>query len=103
MQDYENEIAVKNLTSSVVELPKEYYVVMHNDDLTPFDFVIEILMEIFRHSPHNAELISMKIHNEGKSIVGIYNLEVAEQKIADTEQVAKYNNYPLTVSLEPAE
>lgn len=83
-----------------VDEPKRYYVWMHNDDKTPFDFVIEILYEIFRHEVQIAADIAQKIHDEGKAIVGTYNLEIAEQKVEETTRVARANNFPLTVTLE---
>ena len=81
--------------------PKQYYVVMHNDDKTPFDFVIDILMGLFNHDEGTAADLAHKIHTDEKAIVGMYNLEIAEQKVEETVKASRVANYPLTVSLEP--
>ena len=57
--------------------PNMYKVVFLNDDATPMDFVIEILTGIFRHSTETARDITMEIHDQGSSVVGIYNFEIA--------------------------
>jgi|TARA_R110002167_G_scaffold117222_3_gene293016 ATP-dependent Clp protease adaptor protein ClpS len=81
--------------------PKQYYVVMHNDDSTPFDFVIDILMALFGHDKDTSADLAHKIHQDEKAIVGMYNLEIAEQKVEETVKASRVANYPLSVSLEP--
>ena len=81
--------------------PKQYYVVMHNDDKTPFDFVVDILMGLFNHDKDTAADLAHKIHTDEKAIVGMYNLEIAEQKVEETVKASRVANYPLSVSLEP--
>lgn len=83
--------------------PKRYYVIMHNDDTTPFDFVIELLVEIFRHDEQTAADLANKIHLEERAIVGMYNMEIAEQKVEDTVRVSRANSYALSVSIENAD
>ena len=82
--------------------PKQYYVVMHNDDKTPFDFVVDILVGLFNHDKDTAADLAHKIHTDGKAIVGMYNLEIAEQKVEETVKASRVANYPLSVSIEPA-
>jgi len=81
--------------------PKQYYVVMHNDDKTPFDFVVDLLMGLFNHDKDTAADLAHKIHTDGKAIVGMYNLEIAEQKVEETVKASRVANYPLSVSIEP--
>lgn len=103
-------IATENETRPVVETnslttidePKRYYVVMHNDDTTPFDFVIDILVELYRHDTQTAADLANKIHIDEKAIVGMYNLEIAEQKIEETVRVSRANNHSLSVTMEDA-
>jgi ATP-dependent Clp protease adaptor protein ClpS len=83
--------------------PKRYYVLMHNDDTTPFDFVIDLLMEIYRHDEQTAADLANKIHLEEKAIVGMYNMEIAEQKVEETVRVSRANSYTLSVSMEIAD
>ncbi len=74
---------------------------MHNDDKTPFDFVIDVLMDLFKHDKDTAADLAHKIHTDEKAIVGMYNLEIAEQKVEETVKASRASNYPLSVSLEP--
>lgn len=85
----------------VDEFPR-FYVIMHNDDKTSFDFVVDILQSIFKHDQHLAVDLTMKIHDEGNAIVGMYNLEIAEQKVEDATQLARSNGFPLTLTIEQA-
>jgi len=96
----ESEVSVLSSISTMIEPPKRYYVVMHNDDTTPFDFVIDVLVELYRHDEQTAADLANKIHVEEKAIVGMYNLEIAEQKIEETVRLSRANNFPLTVSLD---
>jgi len=82
--------------------PKQYYVVMHNDEKTPFDFVVDILVGLFNHDKDTAADLAHKIHTDEKAIVGMYNLEIAEQKVEETVKASRVANYPLSVSIEPA-
>ena len=76
---------------------------MHNDDTTPFDFVIELLVGLYRHDEQTAADLANKIHVDEKAIVGMYNMEIAEQKIDETVQVSRANNHSLTVTMEAAD
>ena len=80
--------------------PKKYKVVFLNDDTTPMEFVVGVLMEIFKHSAATAENITMTIHNEGSGVVGVYSYEIAEQKSIETTQAARNNGFHLQVRLE---
>ena len=82
--------------------PKQYYVIMHNDDKTPFDFVVDILVGLFNHDKDTAAELAHKIHTDEKAIVGMYNLEIAEQKVEETVKASRVANYPLSVSIEPS-
>jgi len=95
---------VKSSSRTEVEItePLNYYVIMHNDDTTPMDFVVDVLIEIFHHDPQTSFDLTMKIHEEGKAIVGMYNLEIAEQKVSDVSHVAKVHDHPLKSTVEPA-
>lgn len=86
-----------------LEKPKRYYVVMHNDDTTPFDFVIEVLIQLFHHTEQTAIDMAQKIHNEGQGIVGMYYMEIAEQKVEEVTRASRANSFTLACSIEPAE
>ena len=81
--------------------PKQYYVIMHNDDKTPFDFVVDVLMDLFNHDKDTSADLAHKIHTDEKAIVGMYNLEIAEQKVEETVKASRIAGFPLSVTLEP--
>lgn len=80
--------------------PSRYKVVFLNDDATPMQFVMEVLVHIFRHNSDSAEEVTMTIHNEGAGVVGIYSHELAEQKARETVAISEEHNFPLRVKLE---
>lgn len=82
--------------------PSRYNVIMHNDDVTTMDFVVMVLVRIFRKSEQDAEIIMLKIHNEGSAIVGTYYKDIATSKVRYTTNLARNNGYPLRLTIEEA-
>ncbi len=95
----EGELAVKPRRKT--DKPKLYKVLIHNDDYTPMDFVVMILESVFRKSPAEAYRVMMEVHKSGLGIAGVYSHEVAETKLALTEEAAKSGGHPLRGSIEP--
>lgn len=89
-------IKSKNITNEL----KKWNVIMFNDNVTTVEFVIFVLKEVFNYSDETAIDLTYKIHNEGKSVVGTYTYEVAEQKAADTLYLAYQYSYPLEVKVQ---
>jgi ATP-dependent Clp protease adaptor protein ClpS len=83
-----------------VKEPPKYKVIFLNDQSTPMEWVIEILKTIYKHSQVSAEQLTLAIHNEGSSVVGTYNHEIAEQKVTETITASRNKGFPLTVKLE---
>jgi ATP-dependent Clp protease adaptor protein ClpS len=77
-----------------------YRVVLHNDDYTTMEFVVEILETVFHRSPAEALRIMMHVHTRGRGTCGAYSFEVAETKVALVHERAKENGFPLRASLE---
>ena len=96
----DSETIVDASSRTSIEPPKRYYVVMHNDDQTPIDFVVKVLVELYRHETQTAADLANKIHVDEKAIVGMFNLEIAEQKVEETHGASRAHGYPLTVTLE---
>ena len=95
------DIALERDTKFKLDRPKKYCVVFLNDDYTPMDFVIQVLMEIFHHDEMKALAITMSIHNTGKGVAGIYTHEIATQKATETVMIAKKFKHPLRAIVEP--
>lgn len=94
------ETSVVEKTKNVVEEPGVYKVIFLNDNVTPMEFVIDVLQNIFKHSHDTATEITMTIHNEGSSVVGVYSYEIAEQKGIETTVLARNSGFPLQVKIE---
>ena len=90
----------RELVNTTIRVPKKYKVVVFNDDVTPMEFVIAMLMAIFKHSQDKSVALTMKIHNEGSAVAGIYTYEVAEQKGIDATFLAREQGYPLVIRVE---
>jgi ATP-dependent Clp protease adaptor protein ClpS len=82
--------------------PPLYQVLLHNDDYTTMEFVVQILMEVF-HRPHaEAVQIMLHVHQRGVGVAGVYPYEVAETKVDTVHALARRFEYPLKCSLEEA-
>lgn len=100
MASSELDVRLDDLIKKKNEEPKRWKVIMVNDDRTPMTFVASILIEIFKHTPESAETVTMKIHNEGSGVAGIYSFEIAEVKAVETTNLARTNGFPLQVKME---
>ena len=77
-----------------------YKVIMHNDEVTTMEFVVEVLRTVFFRSKEDAEAIMMKIHNEGSGVVGVYDYDIAISKVFKVRQLADEQNFPLKLTVE---
>lgn len=80
--------------------PKKYQVYLLNDDYTSMDFVIDILMGIFRKSYSEAHQIMLQVHQGGRGLCGIYSYEIAETKIHQVSSLARESGFPLKAAME---
>lgn len=101
--DSEGDVAVQEQTKIKVKRPRKYHVILHNDDYTPMDFVVEILSNVFNRTVEESIAIMLEVHNDGKGIAGTYSKEIAEQKAYEAEKLGTSADHPLRCSIEPAE
>ena len=80
--------------------PKLWKVIFHNDDVTPMQFVTQVLIEIFHKTEEQSVTLCKTIHDQGKGVVALYPYDIAETKSIESTEVARSNNYPLKVSIE---
>ena len=85
-----------------VKPPKRYQVVLLNDDFTPMDFVVEVLMKFFHMSQEQATTVMWAVHNQGKGVCGVYSREVAETKVMQVNRYAREHQHPLMCQMELA-
>jgi len=98
----DNATDAKTRDSQRVHEPPLYRVLLHNDDYTTMEFVIEILMAIFNRSMEDATHIMLNVHRNGIGICGTYPYEIAETKVDIVEALARKNDFPLKCSMEEA-
>lgn len=83
-----------------VKKPDMYRVVLLNDDYTPRDFVVWILIRVFYKTQHESTRIMLEAHTTGKSSVGVYTYDEATTKIEQVDKIAKQYEHPLQCVLE---
>ena len=83
--------------------PRKFKVIYHNDDFTPMEFVSWSLMAFFNKSEPEANSITLEVHKLGTAVAGIYDYQIAEQKVYEVMELAKENDYPLKITGEPTE
>jgi ATP-dependent Clp protease adaptor protein ClpS len=80
--------------------PPLYKVILLNDDFTPMDFVIEILMDFFAMSEQKATQVMLQIHTQGVGVCGTYSKDVAETKVYIVNEYSRAHQHPLMCSME---
>ena len=94
----------ENKTQEVVpktKKPPMFDVILLNDDFTPMDFVVYVLIEIFNHNEDKANEIMLKVHNEGEASCGVFTKDLAETKSFEVNNLAKINDHPLISIVKP--
>ncbi len=86
-----------------VREPRKYRVLLHNDDYTSMDFVVDVLVKIFRKSADEAHEIMLAVHERGIGQCGIYTREIAETKVAQVHSLARDAGFPLRCTYERVE
>lgn len=80
--------------------PTLYKVILHNDDYTTMQFVVEILESVFGKSPAESYRIMMLVHTTGQGLCGLYPFDIAETKVSAVHESARREGFPLRASLE---
>jgi len=85
-----------------ITYPDTYQVIMLNDDFTSMDFVVLVLVSVFRHSAQRAKELMLAIHQQGQAVVGHYTLDIAKTKVGKVMRMAKEEGFPLRLKIEKA-
>lgn len=106
MSEREREIRERRGETALQERPKTkkprlYKVLLHNDDYTTMEFVIEVLVRFFQKDQAEATHLMLYVHTKGKAIAGIYTFDVADTKVTQVTEYARKNGHPLLVTMEP--
>ena len=92
---------MKNRERVLIEEPRQYKVIFHNDDFTTMEFVTEVLRQVFSKPADEAVTLMMKVHREGQAVVGVYSYDVAMTKASIATTMARNAGFPLKITCEP--
>ena len=95
-----NEIEIQLDDELDLQEPKKYKVFLLNDDYSTMDFVIDILVKVFRKSLDESSTIMLNIHNNGREVCGVYTHEIAATKVAQVKTLAREKGFPLKAVME---
>ncbi|MBF0188093.1 MAG: ATP-dependent Clp protease adapter ClpS [Magnetococcales bacterium] len=87
-------------TKTSIREPSMFKVLLLNDDFTPMDFVVDLLVRFFQKSADDATRIMLNVHHNGVGICGVFPREIAETKVMQVNQHARKNNHPLKCKME---
>ncbi len=101
-REEEGELSVKPADPELEEPPR-YKVVLHNDDFTPMEFVVEVLQTFFNMDHEKSVQIMMAVHTQGKATCGIFTRDIAETKSHQVSQYARECQHPLLCDIDRAD
>ncbi|GAB3292989.1 ATP-dependent Clp protease adapter ClpS [Pseudidiomarina andamanensis] len=102
MADHHQQGSERVAEKQKLQPPPMYKVILNNDDYTPMDFVVEVLIKFFRMDQERATDTMLTIHYKGRAICGVYSAEIAETKVVQVNQYAREHQHPLLCSMEKA-
>lgn len=83
--------------------PPRFAVLLHNDDYTTMEFVVEILQRYFHREGEEAVRIMLAVHRQGKGVAGTYTRDIAETKVSQVQEYARSRGFPLKCTIEEVE
>jgi ATP-dependent Clp protease adaptor protein ClpS len=89
-------------TKKKLKKPPLYKVLLHNDDYTTKEFVVQVLQYVFYKEQTEAVQIMLHVHKKGLGVAGVYTYEIAETKVTLVENLARQHEYPLKCTMEEA-
>lgn len=88
------------LTRPQLAKPPMFKVMLMNDDYTPMEFVVGVLIKFFHLTPETSTRVMLKVHTEGRAVCGVFSRDVAETKVQQVNEFSRENQQPLLCDLE---
>jgi ATP-dependent Clp protease adaptor protein ClpS len=85
------------------ERPRLHKVILHNDDYTPREFVVTVLMAEFGLTEDQAHKVMITAHRLGSCVVAVFTRDVAETKATRATDAGRAMGFPLLFTTEPEE
>jgi ATP-dependent Clp protease adaptor protein ClpS len=101
IEDLEGELLTEEVTK--LKRPDMYRIVLLNDDYTPREFVVWVLIKVFHKNEEEGTRIMLEAHTRGKSIIGVYTYDIARTKVMQVDNLAKQHEHPLKCDMEVEE
>ncbi|WP_089657845.1 ATP-dependent Clp protease adapter ClpS [Franzmannia pantelleriensis] len=98
----DGDLAVKPADPELAR-PPMYKVVLHNDDFTPMEFVVEVLQTFFHFESEKAVQIMLAVHTQGKATCGVFTRDIAETKSHQVNEYARECQHPLLCDIDAAD
>jgi len=95
---FEEEVATESRER--LKKPPLFRVLLHNDDFTTMEFVVEVLQQVFGKTDGDAFRIMWAVHTQGVGCAGVYTYEIAEMKVERVTQLARAREFPLLCTVE---
>lgn len=95
MVDQQLSTQINSESESTLNVPRQFQVLLINDDFTPMDFVVTVLEKYFSMNRIQATKIMLKVHTEGQAVCGVFARDVAETKVSQVNNYARENQHPL--------
>lgn len=99
--DIDRDTRLDELPVSQTELEPPFRIFVHNDDITPFDFVIAVLRTVFELERGTALAVTTRAHYMGVAYVATLPHEEAKYRVGKAHSLARSAGYPLTFTIEP--
>ncbi|WP_094752252.1 ATP-dependent Clp protease adapter ClpS [Psychromonas sp. CD1] len=96
----DNSPAVLDKVDTKLVPPSMYNVLLHNDDYTPMDFVIDVLQRFFQLDAEKATQIMLNVHYKSVGICGTFSADIAETKVMQVTNYAQGKEHPLRCSMQ---
>ncbi|MCH9689453.1 MAG: ATP-dependent Clp protease adapter ClpS [Gammaproteobacteria bacterium] len=98
--DIEEKVVRKASLELAIQTPKQYQVILYNDDYTPMAFVVDVIQRIFHLKEDVAVRLMIQVHEEGRAVCGVFTHDVAETMVGLVNGYARLNQYPLLCEME---
>ena len=90
---------MKNDAENEIEIPSECEISFFNDEVTPGEFVKQLLIQVFNKSREEADFLTEETERNGKSVIGVYTYDIAQTRAAIARSRVSKSGFPLKIEV----